>query len=543
MRTHLRKIFAATGVLIFVCVSASLLLCLFSAIKPIFASAGGGKIGMAHIAKVAWFTLWQAALSTFISCAIGIPMAFFCGRREFFGRKFLLSLSAVPFCVPALIVALGYISFFGISGTANRILKAVFSLEETPLTFLYSYAGLVVAQGFYNFPIVMKTVSDAFERLPGDKAEAARLLGAGEFRIFRTITLYQILPAIVSASIPVFIYCFMSFMMVLLFGAVGCATLEVEIFQARNAIDFKSAGLLSLVETATAISVVAAQCALEEKGSRLKGISSERKLGRKRISGWKEILPFALLAILVLAFFICPLAGIFEDAFTRNENGGKVLSTKAFRNMARLRGFSPALGWTFICASSTGLLCSVVGFTYSVWLNENSTKLKSHQTLLRMIPAIPMAVSSVVVALGLSSLVKRGSVPLLILAETALFWPVAFNQIHAQISKIPRSTIEAAKILSKDNSEIVFRIYLPSAFKGILGAFCFCFSVSAGDTTLPLVLSIPKFDTLALFTYRLAGAYRFHEAATAGAILGALCVAFFAMSNALSKNKKGNIKK
>ena len=124
---------------------------------------------------------------------------------------------------------------------------------------------------------------------------------------------------------------------------------------------------------------------------------------------------------------------------------------------------------------------------------------------------------------------------MLIIAQTALTWPIAFRQIHAQISKIPNGTIEAAKLLSKDRAEVFFRIYIPSAIRGILSAFCFCFSISAGDTTLPLVLSIPKFDTLALFTYRMAGAYRFHEAAAAGTILGLLCIAFFAISNTLSK--------
>ena len=61
-------------------------------------------------------------------------------------------------------------------------------------------------------------------------------------------------------------------------------------------------------------------------------------------------------------------------------------------------------------------------------------------------------------------------------------------------------------------------------------AICFCFAVSAGDTTLPLVLAIPHFDTLSLFTYRLAGAYRFNEACASGVILGIICAGIFKLS-------------
>ena len=84
----------------------------------------------------------------------------------------------------------------------------------------------------------------------------------------------------------------------------------------------------------------------------------------------------------------------------------------------------------------------------------------------------------------------------------------------------------------------VIRVLLPISKKGLISAFGFCFAVSAGDTTLPLVLAIPKLDTLSLFTYRLAGSYRFNEACAAGVILGLLCALVFIISG-YSKNKKG----
>ena len=44
---------------------------------------------------------------------------------------------------------------------------------------------------------------------------------------------------------------------------------------------------------------------------------------------------------------------------------------------------------------------------------------------------------------------------------------------------------------------------------------------------MPLVLSIRNFDTLALYTYKLAGAYRFSQACACGGIVAAISMIIF----------------
>ena len=122
--------------------------------------------------------------------------------------------------MPPLVIALGYVSFFGVNGIVSGWLKAIANAAGghfDGLTFLYTTLGVVVAQGFYNCPLVTRIVNDAWERLPRDNENAARLLGAGEGRIFFTITLPRLSGAIAAACIPVFLFCFFSFMIVLLF--------------------------------------------------------------------------------------------------------------------------------------------------------------------------------------------------------------------------------------------------------------------------------------------------------------------------------------
>ena len=202
--------------------------------------------------KIYFYTLEIALLSTLVAAAVGIPLAYFTARRHFFGRRLILSFSAVSLCVPSLIVTLGYVSFWGMNGTVNRAFGTHFS-------FLYSTLGIVIAQGFYNVPFIAGIVSEAWERLPREQENAARLLGAGEARILQTVTLRQLAGAIGAACIPVFLFCYFSFMIVLLFSPVGRSTLEVEIYHSiRTTLDVGSGAKLALLETATAFAVVLA---------------------------------------------------------------------------------------------------------------------------------------------------------------------------------------------------------------------------------------------------------------------------------------------
>ena len=54
------------------------------------------------------FTAYQAALSTLLSLALGLPGAYLLARHEFPGRRTLQSLTLVPFVLPSIMVAVGF---------------------------------------------------------------------------------------------------------------------------------------------------------------------------------------------------------------------------------------------------------------------------------------------------------------------------------------------------------------------------------------------------------------------------------------------------
>ncbi len=496
------------------------LLPLGASFSPIITSSAIKDLSSISLTKVIAFTFSQALCSVFISLIVGLPAAFFLARRNFPGKKILSSTSAVPLCMPSLIVALAYIACFGVSGLYNKIFVNIFSLKESPFTFLYSFWGIILAQGFYNFPLVMQTVADGWSEIDSREEDSARILGAGEGRVFFTITFWKLLPFIISACVPVFIYCFFSFMIVLMFGALGTTTLETAIYVlGSNVHSLKGAALLSLVETLSALFVLLLYSLLEKKSVLyVKDPGQKKSLPPKNMSKM-EVLFFVLFIFVILIFFFVPFATIVSGAM------GKIIKVLSMKSLYL------SIKNTILSASATALFSTASALCYALLLLY-SNKI-NRGVFLKVLPLMPMAVSSVVLALGMTRLFKQTSPLVLVLSQSALAWPFAFRQIYSSLVKLPSETLQSSIMLSGSRLDSAFRVVMPSCRRGILSALGFTFAISAGDASFPLVLSVPKFDTLALFTYRLAGSYRFNEACASGLVLALLCMGVFYISNSL----------
>lgn len=542
---------AVTAAAVFVLLCVFFVLPLVAAFSPLFSGRLSvtevlALIFSSKVRNAALYTVRQAAVSTVIAFAVGVPAAFFISCREFPLRKIISALSPIPLCLPPLLMALGFVLFFGMQGSANRILTSVFNLSEPPLTFLYSFTGLVLAHGFYNFPLIMRSVADVWSQLPQQEADAARLLGAGRLRVFCTVTFVQLLPAALSASMLVFLYCFFSFIIVLLFGTIGGSTLEVQIYQAaRTSIDFESAAALSFAETVLAFCFIAAYGILSLKTERSRGVSfSGAGIKRRRLCGAGEYAGACVLFIIIFIFFIAPLASIVCNAFVSRQGylqdasafAGMIprLSFDSFKTVLGRQGFYAAAKNTLITGICSSLLATTGGAVYAFAVQRRFTALP-----VRCVPMLPMAVSSVIMGFGFTILVRRGTPAILICAQAALYWPFALRQISPAVARIPQNVIDASRLLSCSHLDTVFRIYVPMTARSLISAFCFCFALSCGDASLPLILAIPRFDTLALYTYRLAGAYRLAQACVCGLLLGVCTAIIFAVGDRINTFNTG----
>ncbi|QOW61421.1 ABC transporter permease [Treponema pedis] len=526
-----RKFTVPAAGLIFFAVILSFLIPLFLSFVPLFSSHfdfshfTGAVIYdkssvFQRIFRIALFTIVQALISAFLGTVIGLAAAYFCAKKNFRGRKFLLSLSGVPLCIPAIIIALAFIVFFGNNGVVNSVLKTIFKTDEPVLKFLFTMTGVIVVHSFYNFPIAMRTVSQVWENLNEDEENAAALLGANKFRIFKTVTFPALLNSISASFLLIFLFCFFSFIIILLFGGLGITTLEVELYKsARASLNMNLAAKISLIEiivSGFAIVLYAhVQKKLEGKNQKLK-----QKNKRTNLNGKLEKFFFSFMFITIFLFLIAPLFSVFLRS-THNVNYtdffNKYFEFKAWKKVLSSSVFLYSL-WTTI---KIGVCTSFVTLTASLFF-AYITVFSKPKKITAIIPYLPLAVSSVMLGFGWTLLRPNGSVAVLILAQSALAWPFAWTQIQIPLLRIPKNIFNAALIFSANKQDAFFRCIIPLCKRGVISAFGFVFAISAGDASLPIILNIPRFENLSLLLYDYASSYRFAESAAVAVILAVI---------------------
>ena len=155
----------------------------------------------------------------------------------------------MPFVLPTVVTAAAFRALLGPDGLINSWLVLHGHMEHPPIEIDQTVWFFLLAHIFYNYTLVLRIVGDSWARMDPRLPEAARLLGATQWQIFKTITLPLLRPAIISASLLVFIFCFTSFGIILILGGAGFATIEVEIYrQAVHLFNLPMAASLSLLQ-------------------------------------------------------------------------------------------------------------------------------------------------------------------------------------------------------------------------------------------------------------------------------------------------------
>jgi len=130
-------------------------------------------------------TLGAAVLVSLVNAFFGTVIAWVLVRDSFRGQRFVNALIDLPFALPTIVAGLTLLALYG----PRSPIGVDISLTRT---------GIVMALLFVTLPFVVRTVQPVLHELDREAEEAARSLGAGELRVFRSIVLPGILPGILS---------------------------------------------------------------------------------------------------------------------------------------------------------------------------------------------------------------------------------------------------------------------------------------------------------------------------------------------------------
>ena len=128
-------------------------------------------------------TLIAAGISVPMNLVFGIAAAWCIAKFEFRGKNVLLTLIDLPFSVSPVISGLIYVLLFGLQGWWGEWLR------DHDLKVIFAVPGIVLATVFVTFPFVARELIPLMQAQGTEQEEAARVLGANGWQIFRRITL------------------------------------------------------------------------------------------------------------------------------------------------------------------------------------------------------------------------------------------------------------------------------------------------------------------------------------------------------------------
>jgi len=490
--------------------------------------------------RVIGFTFYQAGLSTLFAVLLGLPGAYLLARYSFPGKRIVKSVTTIPFVLPSILVVLGFVLFFGNNGILNRGLMALMNREEPVLRVLYSMKAIILAHGFYNFPVSMRLISSVWEKVSPGEAEAARTLGAGRARVFFTVTLPQILPGIAAAAALIFLFCFLSFAVVLVLGGgPKFTTLEVEVYRlAKVSVDFKTAGTLALIGSVLSLLVMYLYIRAQSlsarvfSGNRTASMKPLKELFRKK-GGFLAVLYLVVLALVIAA----PLGGVILQSFQHRSGwaGDTGFSLHWYRQL--LEPASP-YGRTFLTSLKNSLLFGIstvafslfIGTLIALFLHRRNGRGSRVMDALFM---LPMGISPVILGLGYLKSIRflpdgiEGAWIFIVLAHTVVAYPFVVRAVGAVIKGIDPALEEAARTLGAGRTRVFVTVILPLIRPGLLAGAAFAFAISAGEMNATIILSGEKTMTLPIAMYRMISSYNFFGACVMGVFLMILCSGAF----------------
>ena len=494
----------------------------------------------AAIYRITLFTLKQAFLSVVVSLALGLPGALFLGSANGKSTPFLRAIFSLPFAMPSILVVLGFVLFFGNSGWLNQIIGAIFPGEGNQLKILYKSNAIILAHGFFNFPLVIRLAGDGISRIRKNYAHAAASLGASPIITFLTVIVPLSFPAIISAALLVFLYSFTSFAVVLVLGGgPASTTLAVEIYRhAKIFLNYQNAGILALIETFFAVLVYLVYTCFWKKSEKIETEIEEFKSGKKNNSKTFKLF-FILYGIIILIFILGPIFSIVLESFLirPSRSAGRVPGLRwwlSFAGSSFSDTFVPAFFRSLLLAFLSASLSCILAILSagSLTLRE---KLRGRNYpgggFIRFLGTSPIVSSGIVLGLGWLIMYGRKSSPVsLIILHGVITLPFAFNSIYEAFRSLPANMLASASVLGAGPLKTIFTVALPLSIKRIGSAWSFAAALSLGELNAVIMLGMEKWETLPLYIYRAGGAYRYGTACAAGTLLMICCTFCFLLS-------------
>jgi molybdate transport system permease protein len=145
-----------------------------------------------------WISLMTVSVATVITFFAGIAAARWMARYSGRLKEIIDAVLIIPLVLPPTVGGLGLLLLFGRNGPLGQLLAALGT------TVVFSWPATVIAATVVSFPLMYMNARGAFEQIDVNYENAARTLGASEWRIFWAVTLPLAWPGVLAGTVLAF---------------------------------------------------------------------------------------------------------------------------------------------------------------------------------------------------------------------------------------------------------------------------------------------------------------------------------------------------
>ncbi|WP_026379213.1 ABC transporter permease [Afifella pfennigii] len=197
-----------------------------------------GEFTLANYAKILgdpfylqmmWNSVQLGVYSTVFALLIGYAVAFYLSRTSGWERTLISVACILPIFVNVIVGILGWYILLLPFGVFQQALTAL-GLIDGPLRWLRSFWALVAVLTWEHLPFAILILVSSLQHVPADKIAAARIAGASNFQILRTVLLPLTMPGIVASAILVFSLSVSSYLVPILIAGPRAQVIPLSIF-------------------------------------------------------------------------------------------------------------------------------------------------------------------------------------------------------------------------------------------------------------------------------------------------------------------------
>ena len=449
--------------------------------------------------------------SVLLSALVGVPLAFIFTRYRFPGRDIFSALAILPLVLPPLVGVISFMFLYGETGIFPRGLQALFHLEKPPFA-IDGVPAIFLVHTYTMYVFFYIFVSAALGKIDTSVIESSYNLGASRWMVLRKIILPLLTPALVAASLLVFMTSMASFSAPFLF-APSYRVLSLQIYFSKVNNDMDMAATQAVVLSAISIAFLLTMRWYSGRRQYVmisKGVSAYETEIKGRASRYF----MGAVGTLIVLVLLLPHLTVILMSFVKDGSWTwQILPPEyTYRNYVRLFS-NPRVLTPIVNSLKMASLATAGNFVFGVLAAYLLAKRRFFgRSFVDVLVMIPWALPGTVVAMNLIFAFNRRTIFAgnQILAST--FWilplayfvrniPLVFRSTYAALQQLDDSLEESARNLGASRFYAFRKVVMPLVMPGVLAGVLLAFVTALGEFVASILLYIPSNKPISVEIY------------------------------------------